>query len=150
VEKKLQLKLPKTFKQLRSFLSLVNYNCDMSQQRLHLLTPLTEVTKIPHGRETFKWTAAHDKAFHEVKKVITQNALLKFPNFNKVFEIHTDASNYQLRSVISQEGHPIALYCRKVTETERNYTVGEREMLLNEFRTMLLRYCIKIYTDHEN
>ncbi len=57
--------------------------------------------------------------------------------------------------MISQEGHPIAFYSRKLTETQRNYTVGEREMLsivetLNEFRTMLLGYRIKIYTDHEN
>jgi RNase H-like domain found in reverse transcriptase len=110
---------------------------------------------IPCGSKTYTWTEAQDKAFHEVKRVITQNALLKFPDFNKVFEIHTDASDYQLGSVISQDGYPIAFYSRKFTETQRNYTVGEREMLsivetLNEFRTMLPGYRIKIYTDHEN
>jgi RNase H-like domain found in reverse transcriptase len=81
----------------------------MWKQRLHLLTPLTELTKVPCGSKAFKWTEAQDKAFHEVKKVITQNTLLKFPDFNKVFDIHTDASDYQLESVISQEGHPITL-----------------------------------------
>jgi hypothetical protein len=155
VEAILQLKAPKTLKQLRSFLGLVNYYRDMWKRRSHLLTPLTEVTKVPRGSKTFKWAEAQDKAFHEVKKVITQNALLKFPDFNKVFDIHTDASDYQLGAVISQEGQPIAFYSRKLTETQRNYTVGEREMLsivetLNEFRTMLLGYRIKIYTDHEN
>jgi RNase H-like domain found in reverse transcriptase len=33
-----------------------------------------------------------------------------------------------LGSVISQEGHPIAFYSRKRTETQCNYTVGEREV----------------------
>jgi RNase H-like domain found in reverse transcriptase len=155
VETILQLKAPMTLKQLRSFLGLVNYYRDMWKRRSHLLTPLTEVTKAPHGSKTFKCTKAQDKAFHEVKKAITQNALIKFPDFNKVFDIHTDASDYQLGSVISQQGHPIAFYSRRLTETQRNYTVGEREMLsivetLNEFRTRLLGYSIKNYTDHEN
>jgi RNase H-like domain found in reverse transcriptase len=83
----------------------------MWKQRLHLLTPLTEVTKVPQGSKTFKWAQAQDKAFHEVKQV-TQNALLKFPDFNKVIDIHTDASDYQLGAVISQKGQPIAFYSR--------------------------------------
>jgi RNase H-like domain found in reverse transcriptase len=89
--------------------------------------------------------------FQEVKKIIAQNALLKFPDFNKVFDIHIDTSDYQLGSVISQEGHPIAFYSRNLTETQRKYMAGEREIIskvesLNEFRTMLLGYCTKIYT----
>jgi RNase H-like domain found in reverse transcriptase len=112
-------------------------------------------TKVSCGSKTFKWIEAQDKAFHKVKEVITQNALLKFPDFNKIFDVHTDASQYQLGSVISQEGHPIAFYSRKRTETQCNYTVGEQEMqtiveTLNEFRTMLLGYRVKIYTDNEN
>jgi RNase H-like domain found in reverse transcriptase len=118
VEAILQRKAPKTLKQLRSFLGLVNYYRDMWKQRSHLLTPLTEVTQVPCGSKTFKWTQAQDKAFHEVKKVITQNALLKFPDFNKVFDIHTDASDYQLGSVISQDGQPIAFYSRKLTKKD--------------------------------
>jgi Reverse transcriptase (RNA-dependent DNA polymerase) len=74
VEAILQPKAPKTLKQLRSFLGLVNYYRDMWKRRLHLLAPLTEVTKVPRGSKTFKWTQAQDKAFQEVKKVITQNA----------------------------------------------------------------------------
>jgi RNase H-like domain found in reverse transcriptase len=61
---------------------------------------------------------------------------------------------FQLGAVISQEGHPIAFYSRKLTEMQRNSTVREREMLsiveaLTESRTMLLGNGIKIYNDHE-
>jgi hypothetical protein len=81
--------------------------------------------------------------------------MLIFPDFNKVFEIHTDASDYQLGSVISQDQKPIAFYSKKLTAAQRNYTVGEREMLsnvktLNEFCTMLLGHKLKIYTEHKN
>jgi hypothetical protein len=55
--------------------------------------------------------------------------MLIFLDFNKVFEIHTDASDYQLGLVISQDQKPIAFYSKKLTATQRSYTVGEREML---------------------
>jgi RNase H-like domain found in reverse transcriptase len=61
-------------------------------------------TKRSCGSKTFKWTEAQDKAFHKAKVVIVQHALLKVPDFNKIFDIHTDASEYQLGSIISQEG----------------------------------------------
>jgi hypothetical protein len=43
---------------------------------------ITEVTKVPSGIKTFKWAEAQDKGFHGVKKIITQGALLKFPDIN--------------------------------------------------------------------
>ena len=46
--------------------------------------------------------------FKEMKKVMAKETLLDFPDFNKPFVIHTDASLTQLGSVISQEGKPIA------------------------------------------
>jgi hypothetical protein len=52
--------------------------------------------------------------------------MLIFPDFNKVFEIHTDASDYQLGSVISHAQKPIAFYSKKLTTTQRNNTVEER------------------------
>jgi hypothetical protein len=58
-----QLKLPKTLKKLRSLLGLINYYRDMWKQRSHVLTPLTELTKVPRGSKSFKWEEAQDKAF---------------------------------------------------------------------------------------
>jgi hypothetical protein len=49
VEAILQLKAPKTLKQMCLFLGLVNHYHDMWKQGMHLLTPLTEATKVPHG-----------------------------------------------------------------------------------------------------
>ena len=51
------------------------------------------------------------------------DTLLAYPYFNKRFDIHTDARNYQLVSVISHNGKPIGFYSRKLTETKMKYTV---------------------------
>jgi hypothetical protein len=100
VEEIQQLKLTNTLKQLRSLLGLINYCRNMWKQRSHILTPLTELTKVPRGSKLFKWEEAQDKAFQEIKKLISKNTMLIFPDFNKFFEIHTNASDYQLDSVI--------------------------------------------------
>ena len=62
-------------------------------KRSHILTPLTELTKVPSGSKLCKWDKAQDKAFQEIKKLISKNIMIFFPDFNKVFEIHTDASD---------------------------------------------------------
>ena len=69
--------------------------------------------------------------------------LLAYPDFNELFEIHTDASDYQLGSVISQKYRPIAFYSRKLSSTQQNYTTTEWELLaiieiLKEFKNILL------------
>ena len=57
-----------------------------------------------------KWTEEHQKAFEHIKKSISRETLLVYPDFNKPFEIHTDASKVQLGAVISQDNKPIAFY----------------------------------------
>jgi hypothetical protein len=47
------------------------------------------------------------------KKLNSNNTMLIFPDFNKDFEIHTDASDYQLGLVISQDQKPIVFYSLK-------------------------------------
>jgi RNase H-like domain found in reverse transcriptase len=49
-----------------------------------------------------------------MKKLIAKETLLTYLNFNKMFEIHTDASKVQLRACILQEGRPVAFYSRKL------------------------------------
>jgi len=63
------------------------------------------------------------------KRVIAKEMLLAYPNFNEPFQIHTDASHYQLGAVVLQEGKPIAFYSRKLNPAQTRYTTTERELL---------------------
>lgn len=146
------LKPPKTKKQLRSFIGMINYYRDMWLRRSHLLQPLTALTSklVP-----WKWTAVEQKAFDTIKTVISRETLLHFPDFNQPFDIHTDASHTQLGAVISQNSKPIAFYSRKLSAAQTRYTTTERELLsivetLKEFRNILLGQQIRVYTDHKN
>ncbi len=152
VEAILQIAPPKTRKQLRKFIGMVNYYRDVWPHRAHLLAPLTKLTsdKIP-----FKWTEEHQQAFDDMKRIIAKETLLTYPNFSKPFQIHTDASDLQLGACISQDGKPLAFYSRKMNPAQTRYTTTEQELLsivetLKEFRTILLGQQITIYTDHKN
>ena len=63
-----------------------------------------------------------------MKKAITEEPVLSLPDLNKPFELHTDASDFAIGGVLMQEGHPIAFESRKLNDTERRYTVQEKEM----------------------
>jgi RNase H-like domain found in reverse transcriptase/Integrase zinc binding domain len=121
-------------------------------RRSHVLTPLTRLTSdgVP-----WNWTNVERKAFHTMKKIISRETLLAYPNFNEPFVIHTDASKTQLGAVISQNNRPIAFYSKKLNPAQTRYTTTERELLsivetLKEFRSILLGHQIIIHTDHKN
>jgi len=95
------------------------------------------------------------KAFQTIKKVLSKEVLLAYPNFNKEFHIHTDASHNQLGVVISQDDKSIAFYSRKLSPTQQRYNTTERELLdivetLKEFKNILLGQPITVFTDHKN
>jgi hypothetical protein len=152
VEAMLKILAPKTRRQLRSFIGLVNYYRDMWPKRSDILAPLSSMTssKVP-----WKWTEVHQKAFDKIKQLIARETLLTYPDFNKPFEIHTDASQLQLGACISQEGKPVAFYSRKLNPAQTRYTTTEKELLsivetLKELRTILLGQQIIVHTDHQN
>jgi len=89
------------------------------------------------------------------KRIIAKEMLLAYPDFNKPFQINTDASHYQLGAAVSQEGKPIAFYSRKLNPAQTRYTTTERELLsivetLKEYRNILLGQEIEVFTDHKN
>ena len=156
VDKKVQAVLriaePKNRKELRSFIGVVNYYRDMWIRRSHILAPLAQLTS---KSTKWEWGEKQRKAFEMAKRVIARETMLAYPDFNKPFTIHTDASHYQLGAVISQDGKPIAFYSRKLNPAQTRYTTTERELLsivetLKEYRTILLGHEIEVYTDHKN
>ena len=90
-----------------------------------------------------------------MKKLMTKDVLLSYPDHNLPFNIYTDASDYQLGAVIFQKNTPVACYSRKLTTAQQNYITTEKEFLsvittLNKFCSMLFGTEIHIFTDHCN
>ena len=156
INKKLEaivnMKPPKNTKEVHTFIGIVNYYRDMWSKRSHLLNTLTALTS---HKVKFKWTDLEQKAFDDIKRAVSQDTLLLYPDFNQRFDIHTYVRNYHLGAVISQNGKPIPFYSRKLTGPQTRYTVTEKGLLsivetLKEFRTILIGQKLKIYTDHKN
>ena len=63
-----------------------------------------------------------------MKRVVSQEVTLAYPDFSKPCVLYTDASDYQLGAVITQDGKPLAFYSRKLNNAQRNYTVIEKKL----------------------
>ena len=148
------LERPRTVTEVRSLVGLVQYYRDLWPRRSHVLQPFTEISSGKKGKK-IQWTPELESAFQSVKKMVCQETLLNYPDWGKPFDIHTDASDYQLGAVISQEKKPIAFFSRKLNTTQKNYTTTEKELLsivecVKEFRNILFGYPIRVFSDHKN
>ena len=92
----------------------------MWPRRSHTLAPLTIFTYIENN---FKWTQVKQNAFEKIKWIVSIDTFLTYPYSNETFKIHTNASAFQLGSVIIHKGKPIAFYSRKLTDDQQRYTL---------------------------
>ena len=100
-----------------------NYR-DMWSRRSHLVVPLTNIKS---SKVKFKWTKTEQDDFKEIKRIVASDILLAYPYFNEQFneqlKIITNTSHFQLGAFIIQNGMPIVFYRRKLTGTQKSYTV---------------------------
>ncbi len=88
-------------------------------------------------------------------KTIAKELVLAYQDFTKPFDISTDASTKQLGVVITQDNRHIAFFHRKLSGVQSKYTVTKLELLaivetLKEFKGMLWRQRLNVYTDYKN
>ncbi len=148
----LAIKLPTGVRQLRHFLGIVQYYCDLWARQSDMLAPLTSLigecgqTKSTEGKGTKKvpwsWDKVHQRAFNHVKATIAKDVVLAYLDYSKVFKIYTDASSKQLGAVITQDNRPIAFFSQKLSNTQCKYSVTKIELLaivktLKEFKGVL-------------
>ena len=110
------LAVPKNCKQLRQFIGMIKFYCDIFENRSELLSPLTALTS---KNVKYEWKDNHQKVFGDIKCVIGCEVLLAYPEFNAPFEIHTDASKLKIGAVISQKGKS---HCFLFTKYEQRPT----------------------------
>lgn len=91
------------------------------------VSPLTDLLKKDNK---WNWTLECQVAFDELKQAMVKGPILGIADVTQPFEVETDASDYALGGVLLQNGDPIAYESRKLNDTERRYTVSEKEMLV--------------------
>ena len=89
-------------------------------QQADVLAPLMALTS---KTAKWQWTDIKQKAFDKMKQIMSHEVLLAYPDFNKKFTIHMDASKTQLGVVISQDRCPIAFYSHKLDPAQTRYTI---------------------------
>ncbi len=117
---------PKSVPALRSFLGLASYYRKFIKNFAKVGAPLTNLLK--KSAVSYDWDEACDEAFETLKGILVKAPVLKLPNFDKDFEIHSDASDFAIGGVLVQEGRPVAFESKKLNETERRWPTHEKEM----------------------
>lgn len=155
---------PKTLRDLRSFLGMSGYYRRFIKDYAKLAKPLTsllrgedgQVSKNASKNKIINLTEEAVTAFEKIKStLISKEVILSHPNFEKEFELTTDASEYAIGAVLSQDDKPITFLSRTLSKTEESYAANEKEMLaiiwsLGSLRNYLYgSRRVKIFTDHQ-
>lgn len=149
------IKIPKTTREVRSFLGTAGWYRRFIKNFAIIAAPLTDTLK---KSQKFIMTPEALESFEALKKALTTAPVLKHPDFSKRFYIQCDASNYGLGAVLYQLGknneeHPIAFYSQKLNSCQQKYSVTEKEclaavMAIKKFRPYVELMPFTVITDH--
>ena len=94
--------IPKTVKDIRSFVGLAGYYRRHVPDFARLAQPLTNLTKkdVP-----FEWTSDQQRGSDELKRILSTEPLLIYPDFSQPFIVACDASTKAIGAVLSQLGN---------------------------------------------
>jgi hypothetical protein len=100
------LNTPNNVKELRHFIGMVQYYCDMWAKRSEMLAPLSHLVRECRETKTTRenkvennpwhWDPIHQIAFDSIKTTITKEVVLAYLDFSKPFETYTKTSTEQL------------------------------------------------------
>jgi len=112
--------------------------------------------------QQFQWSPQANHAFTKLRDQFCQAPILLHPDFQRSFIIETDASNTAIGGILSQHGddghlHPCAYCSAKMSQTEQNYDIYNKELLsivlaFKDRRVYLegSPHQVKVILDHKN
>ena len=153
--------IPKDVKQLRTFLGLANYYRRFVRNFAQEAHPLTNLTR---KNVDWIWGKEESDAFNALKHRLTSSPILGYPDIDKDYVLHTDASEYGVGAVLSQvRGYGgfqslrevvIAYTSKHLLERERKWATVEKELYaiihaVKTFYTYVYGHKITVYSDHK-
>eukprot|EP00253_Pinus_taeda_P006866 PITA_06866 len=120
---------PTTQTEVHSFLGFSGYYNRFIEHYSRIAAPLYALT----SNVDFLWTKKCERAFKDLKKLVSIAPVLQGPNWDFPFQISSDASDTVIGAVLGQEEDrkPYAIYyiSKNLSPAELNYTVIEKEFL---------------------
>lgn len=152
--------IPDSLVTLQRFLGFANFYRCFIRNVSQVAAPLTALTLV---KSCFKWSESAQRAFDHLKSLFTSAPILVTPDSSKQFIVEVDASEAGVGAILSQcsscdnKVHPCAFFSHRLSPAERNYDVGNRELLairlaLGEWRQWLEGATLPfvMWTDHRN
>ena len=152
----LELKHPENQKQLKSFLGAIQY---LAKFLPRLSEKTDRLRKLLKKDSVWNWGKQQDEDFNSIKEMLTEEPCLAHYAKDRENIVTTDASKTGLGITLWQkqsdgEIKPIAFGSRYLNDSEKNYSIGELELLavvwgLEKFRFYLYGKKVFLYTDHQ-
>lgn len=98
------------------------------------LSELTEpLRKLLHKETAWYWDNEQQKAFEDVKKVLSTTPVLRYYDVNKPVKLSVDASSKAIGACLMQDDQPVAYATRALTPSQQNYPQIEKEAMAIQF-----------------
>ncbi|GKB69421.1 reverse transcriptase domain-containing protein [Tanacetum coccineum] len=145
---------PTTVKGVRSFLGHAGFYRRFIKDFSKISRPMTHLLE---KNTPFIFSEECIQAFETLKKKLTEAPILIAPDWDLLFELMCDASDFAIGAVLGQrhEKHfrPIHYASKTMSEAKSHYTTMEKEMLavvyaFEKFRSYLILNKSIVYTDH--
>jgi len=100
----------------------------------HIAWALYQVTK-GDGKAKFMWGGKQKREFYDLKNHLFSAPVVSFPNLQQPFEIETDAFDYVVGTVLTQDNHLVAYHSETLSYIVRKYPTDNKEMY------SIVQYC---------
>lgn len=118
---------------------------------------IAPITNLMRKNVKFCWSHACTEAFNSIKEHLISAPVMSCPNFDEKFQVQTDASDFGLGAVLTQnfsgQEQVISYISRSLTPNERKYSTTEKECLavvwaIEKFRPYIEATHFEVITDH--
>lgn len=145
---------PVNVKEIRAVLGTCGWYRRFIPNFASIVAPITNLLR---KKQKFEWTPTCAAAFDKIKECLVSAPIISCPDFNRPFCVQTDASDYGLGAVLTQDGEDgeqvVSYISRSLSTSERKFSTTEKECLgvvwaIEKFRPYIEATHFTVITDH--